>query len=127
VAAICQQAEDRDNSFVRGVDSYMALRRGTVGAQPTFDLLLLAMEIPDEKLDDPKIVELELLATDMIILANVSPFCSVFPRIPSLTPHGYARMFTPTTSSSLEAMMDTTWYPSQWVPGSCPSKERWIT
>jgi len=69
-AAVCEQAEDRDNSFVRDIDAYMALRRDTIGAKPSFDLLLLAMEIPDEKLDDPKIVELELLAIDMIILGN---------------------------------------------------------
>src|ERR1700761_9146252 len=87
-AAVCQQAEDRDNSFVRDIDSYMTVGRDTIGATSSFDLLLLDIEISDEKLDDTRIVELELLATDMIILANVSPFCSIFSRVGSPTSHG---------------------------------------
>ena len=71
VEAVCQQAEDRDVGHVRSISDYMDLRRRTIGAKPSFDLLLLPLELPDHILDHPVITELMFLAIDMIILANV--------------------------------------------------------
>jgi hypothetical protein len=52
---------------------YLFIRRGTIGAYPCYDMLLLSLNIPKLLLEDPKIVELEMLATELIIIANVSP------------------------------------------------------
>jgi hypothetical protein len=70
--AVCQQAKDRDMNHVRSISDYLDLRRNTIGAKPSFDLLLLPLELPDYILDHPIITELVVLAIDMIILANVS-------------------------------------------------------
>ena len=69
--AVIQQAEDRDNDYVRSISEYLDLRRRTIGAKPSFDLLLLPLELPDHILDHPVITELSQLSIDMIILANV--------------------------------------------------------
>jgi Delta6-protoilludene synthase len=71
VEAVCQQAEDRDIGRIRSISDYLDLRRCTIGAKPSFDLLLLPFELPDQILDHPIITELMFLAIDMIILANV--------------------------------------------------------
>ena len=71
VEAVCQQAEDRDVGHVRSISDYLDLRRRTIGAKPSFDLLLLPLELPDHILDHPVITELMFLSIDMIILANV--------------------------------------------------------
>ena len=52
---------------------YLSIRRGAVGAYPCFDMLLLSLNVPKLLLEDPKIVELEMLAIELIIIANVSP------------------------------------------------------
>jgi hypothetical protein len=52
---------------------YLFIRRETIGAYPCFDMLLLSLNIPKLLLEDPKIVELEMLATELIIIANVRP------------------------------------------------------
>ena len=71
VAAVIQQAEDRDRNYVRTIEEYYELRRNTIGAKPSFDLLLLPLEIPEEILEDPRIATLAELSIDMIILGNV--------------------------------------------------------
>jgi hypothetical protein len=67
-----QQAEDRCRSHIRDVDSYIDVRRRTIGARPSFNILEMAMDIPDAVLLHPVIQELELLAIDLTIIANVS-------------------------------------------------------
>jgi hypothetical protein len=71
VEAVIQQAEDRDKDHIRSIPEYLDLRRRTIGAKPSFDLLLLPLELPDHILDHPVITELAQLSIDMIILANV--------------------------------------------------------
>jgi len=73
-AVLCEAAE-RENHFIRGsIDAYLALRRYTGAIKPSFDLILLPVEIPDEVLLDPRIVKLEMIAIDMVAVANVSVF-----------------------------------------------------
>ena len=51
--------------------SYMAVRRDTVGAKPSFALLEMDMEMPQEVFDHPTLTTLRDLTTDMLYLANV--------------------------------------------------------
>ncbi|KZV85693.1 terpenoid synthase [Exidia glandulosa HHB12029] len=68
--AVVQQARDRDCATVRDVTEYFIVRRHTIGTIPCFVLLQLDMHLPDSVTNHPYIVELETLATDMIILCN---------------------------------------------------------
>jgi hypothetical protein len=49
----------------------MVVRRDTIGAYPSFTLLELDMNIPDEVMAHEAMIRLLLNATDMVILANV--------------------------------------------------------
>lgn len=69
-SAVCQEAKDRDESRIRDFGSYVAVRRGTIGTHPCYDLLLLSSEVSQNVLYDPRIVELESLATSMVLLLN---------------------------------------------------------
>nr|QJQ03973.1 Pro1 [Armillaria gallica] len=46
--SVVQQAADRNNSHVRGIESYLEVRRNTIGAKPSFALLEFDMQLPDE-------------------------------------------------------------------------------
>jgi Delta6-protoilludene synthase len=63
-----QQAHDRLHDHIRDIDSYLALRRDTIGAKLAFALL----DGEDDAMNEPKIVELENTAIDIISLSNVS-------------------------------------------------------
>ncbi|TVY83697.1 Delta(6)-protoilludene synthase [Lachnellula suecica] len=65
-----QQAEDRCSSHIRNVTSYLEIRRRTIGARPSFNILEMDMNVPDEVMGHPTIRELESLATDLTIIAN---------------------------------------------------------
>lgn len=67
-----EQAEDRNKSYIRDLDSYFELRRKTIGVLSSFNILEMDTEIPDEVLEHPVIAELLSLAVDLTIIANVS-------------------------------------------------------
>ena len=71
--AVVQQAQDRYDKHVRTVDEYFSVRRDTIGAKPSFAILELDLNLPQEVLDHPVIKEMEILSIDMILLGNVSP------------------------------------------------------
>lgn len=50
----------------------MEVRRDTIGAKPSFAILETAMNLPDEAVYHPNIVELSIVTIDMILLGNVS-------------------------------------------------------
>jgi hypothetical protein len=50
----------------------LEVRRDTIGAKPSFAILETAMNLPDEAVHHPDIVELSTLTIDMILLGNVS-------------------------------------------------------
>ena len=54
------------------LESYFPLRRNTSGAPSTIALYEIDMDIPDEIREHPTIRELEALAVDLIVIANVS-------------------------------------------------------
>ncbi|KAJ3567612.1 hypothetical protein NP233_g6248 [Leucocoprinus birnbaumii] len=69
--SMTQEAKDRQNRSVsKSMDDYLALRRSTGAIKPSFDLLLLPFEISDEVLDLPVVKELEVIAIELIAVAN---------------------------------------------------------
>ncbi|KAF5365843.1 hypothetical protein D9757_012802 [Collybiopsis confluens] len=70
VSAVVEQANDREHSTIHDVDSFLEVRRNTIGAKPSFAVLELDMSLPDEVVHHPVIVKLRLLATDMLCLGN---------------------------------------------------------
>lgn len=70
VNSVVQQSSDRDHHFQRDITSYLALRRYTIGAEPSFVLNAMHMDLPDHVVSHPTLKRLEELATDMIILGN---------------------------------------------------------
>ena len=76
VKSVAQQAENRSVSHIMDLETYFPLRRNTSGAPSTIALYELDMNIPDIVREHPTIRELETLAVDLIVIANVrlSPF-----------------------------------------------------
>ena len=60
--------------MVLSFEEYMILRRDTVGARPSFDMMEFALDIdlPDEVFSDAAFQRAYYAAIDMIALANVS-------------------------------------------------------
>ena len=72
-----QEAQDRHHKSVRkSMADYLDLRRYTGAIKPSLDLLLLPLEISNELLDSPAIKELEIIAIEMIAVANVTSICA---------------------------------------------------
>lgn len=69
--AVVQQAEDRTRHRVRGLDSYLEVRRDTIGAKPSFAILELEMELPDDVFNHPILESLRLWVIDMLCIGNV--------------------------------------------------------
>jgi hypothetical protein len=71
--AMVKEAKDRETRAIRTtVEEYLALRRYTGAIIPSFDMILLPLDIPDSVLADPRIKELEMMAIEMVAVANVS-------------------------------------------------------
>ncbi|KAF8516537.1 terpenoid synthase [Hysterangium stoloniferum] len=71
MVAVIAEAEDRNNTTIRkSIDDYLSLRRFTGAIKPSYDMILLPLEIPDEILLDRRIVDLEFMSIDMVAVAN---------------------------------------------------------
>ncbi|KAM7218649.1 Isoprenoid synthase domain containing protein [Rhypophila decipiens] len=70
IDSVVQQSSDRDHHCQRDIASYLALRRYTIGAEPSFVLNAMHMDLPDHVVAHPTLKRLEELSTDMIILGN---------------------------------------------------------
>ncbi|KAJ3766088.1 terpenoid synthase [Lentinula raphanica] len=69
--AVVAQAEDRVAHHLRAdVDSYLEIRRQTIGMEPSFVLLHLETELPEGFLSDPLVKHMTTLAIDMVLIAN---------------------------------------------------------
>jgi len=68
--ATVQQAADRENNANHTVDSYLQNRRKDIGARPFFTLLELGLDVPEDVLDSKVVKELQIYASDMLILDN---------------------------------------------------------
>lgn len=69
--SVVQQAEDRDHNIIRTVDAYLAVRRDTIGAKPSFAILEFDMDLPTEVLEHPAMISLTNTTIDLLILGNV--------------------------------------------------------
>ena len=69
--SVVQQAADRTHAYIRDIDSYLEVRRDTIGAKPSFALLELGMDLPDEVINHPVIKDLSIWVIDMLCLGNV--------------------------------------------------------
>ncbi|KAJ7290616.1 terpenoid synthase [Mycena rebaudengoi] len=68
--AVVQQAQDRTENHIRGIDEYFEIRRNTIGAKPSFVINAIRMSIPDEVMENEHIKMLTVAAIDMIITVN---------------------------------------------------------
>ncbi|KAJ3730328.1 terpenoid synthase [Lentinula raphanica] len=69
--SVVEQAEDRVTHYIHSnVDSYLRVRRDTIGAKPSFALLYLATDLPEGFLSDPLVENISTLAIDMLIIGN---------------------------------------------------------
>lgn len=67
---VVQQAIDRDHKHVRDIESYLSLRRKTIGTKPSYGLIDLHFNIPDYMVQHPHVEHMSDLATDMISMCN---------------------------------------------------------
>ena len=67
-----REAAYRENDTIRTIDSYIQCRRDGVGAKPSFGILELELDLPDEVFYHPVIVELSDHIIDMIFINDVS-------------------------------------------------------
>ena len=70
--SVVTQAEDRTKHLIRSIDSYLKVRRETIGAKPSFALMELEMDIPDEVFYHPTLESLRVWVIDMLCIGNVS-------------------------------------------------------
>ncbi|KAJ3777410.1 terpenoid synthase [Lentinula raphanica] len=68
--SVVEQAEDRVTHHIRDVESYLRVRRDTIGAKPSFALLHLSSELPEGFLSDPLVEYISTLTIDMLIIGN---------------------------------------------------------
>ena len=71
VHSVVQEAKDRNAGYIRDIDSFIELRRRTVGATVTAVLHFLFTEIPNEVLDHPTMQRLVELIVDIMMYDNV--------------------------------------------------------
>ncbi|KAG5719892.1 Pentalenene synthase [Termitomyces sp. T112] len=69
-ASLIQQAQDRVQKYVRGIDEYLDVRRQTAGVEPSVVILQFGLDLPDEVFEDPVVQRLTDTCTDMIMLSN---------------------------------------------------------
>ncbi|KAJ6465604.1 terpenoid synthase [Mycena vitilis] len=68
--AVIQEAQDRTDHHIPAIDEFFALRRDTCGVKPTFALIELGMDIPDDVLESEHISALIIGGVDMVIIVN---------------------------------------------------------
>ena len=68
--AVVQEAIDRNENYVRDIDSYFVVRRDTIGAKPSFAICELYLNLPDSLMAHPVIEKLTELCIDLIIIGN---------------------------------------------------------
>jgi hypothetical protein len=73
LSAMVREAKDRETRAIRTtIEDYLTLRRYSGAFIPVLDMILLPLDIPDSVLADPRIKQLEMMAIEMVAVANVS-------------------------------------------------------
>lgn len=68
--SVVQQAQDRTEQYIRGIDEYFEVRRNTIGAKPSFCINAIEMNIPHEVMTNQHIVTMTAACIDMLIIGN---------------------------------------------------------
>ncbi|KAK0492607.1 terpenoid synthase [Armillaria luteobubalina] len=71
--SVVSQSEDRQQCYSRNVEDYLKIRRLTIGTDPSYAMLELGYDLPNEVFYHPTVVNLRRLACEMIMLDNVRP------------------------------------------------------
>jgi len=72
VDAVVQQSKDREHNRIRTIDEYWVVRRYTSGCLPSFALIELELDFPEEVYRHPLLERLRNCAMFSIVAANVS-------------------------------------------------------
>lgn len=72
VDAVVQQSADRDNDRVRTIEEFLKVRRDASGCYPSFAVIELDMDLPDDVWRHSSLERLRVMADDMICHGNVS-------------------------------------------------------
>ncbi|KAF8433264.1 terpenoid synthase [Boletus edulis BED1] len=67
---VVQESNDKDDHRILDIKSYINARRRTGAVKPSFSIIELGFEIPDEVMSHPAIQEVVLVAIDMISFSN---------------------------------------------------------
>jgi len=70
MASVIERTKDRDHDYVRSLAEYFAIRRNTIGSEPSFVMLEMTLDIPEDVYSHEIISKLMTCATDMIVLSN---------------------------------------------------------
>ncbi|PBK94405.1 terpenoid synthase [Armillaria gallica] len=68
--AVVEQAKDRHHCHIRNIDDYFEVRRLTIGVDPSYAMLELGYDLPDEVFYHPTVVALRRMSCDLIIMDN---------------------------------------------------------
>ncbi|KAF5327419.1 hypothetical protein D9619_004694 [Psilocybe cf. subviscida] len=65
-----QEADDRAEDRIRGVEEYLVLRRDTCGAKPSFSFFGLGLNLPAEVFEHPLVISLTERAANLVAMTN---------------------------------------------------------
>ncbi|KAG6886195.1 hypothetical protein C0992_004565 [Termitomyces sp. T32_za158] len=68
--SVVHQAEDRAQNHIRNVGDYLRVRRDTVGATSSLNLLEFSLDLPDDVFDYPVIQNLTNACVDLLLIDN---------------------------------------------------------
>ncbi|EIM82223.1 terpenoid synthase [Stereum hirsutum FP-91666 SS1] len=68
--SVVDQAADRDSARIRDIESYINIRRNTIGAKPSFVIMEQGMDIPDNVFENEVFQRLRMATIDMLCLGN---------------------------------------------------------
>ena len=71
VECVVKQAQYRSKSRILDLEDFLVIRRHTSGAPSTIAFYEMHSDIPDHIREHPIILELETIAVDLIVIANV--------------------------------------------------------
>jgi hypothetical protein len=69
---VVAEALDRERGHKRSIEDYLKLRRYTVGVKPSLSIYEMGMDLPDEVLHHPVIMDLAECITDLVLIDNVN-------------------------------------------------------
>ena len=70
--SVVQESIDKKDRRILDIKSYIDARRRTSGVKPSFSIIELGLDIPDEVMEHPAIQEMVLAAVDTVAFSNVS-------------------------------------------------------